>query len=346
MRRNFRRVMTAALVACSAAAMAPSSTAQPPATPTKRPNVLIILVDDLGARDLGVYGSAAYATPRIDRFASQSLVMRQAYAPSPVCSPSRAGLLTGKAPERLGITTWLPGDYPDDRKLVEPPMRDGLAPEEVTLAERFRAAGYRTFLSGKWHLGAGAMGPEAQGFDINLGGGHEGQPPSYYAPYRLSHLRDGPEGEYLTDRQAADTIDFIAQGDKRPFFAFLSFYAVHTPLVTAPGGTADDEARIARIAPATQRYVREGEGWTKLGQDNAVYASMVRRMDMAVGRVLDALDRLRLADDTIVIFASDNGGLSTLYPRRTESRPNGPRPRMRRCAPARAGCMRAAFAFR
>lgn len=301
--------------------------------PKRQPNVLLILVDDLGAPDLPLHGSKTHVTPNLDRFAERARVFDQAYSASPVCSPSRAALLTGKDPVRIGITNYIPGDFPSDRPLVEPPIHKALPLEEVTLAERFRAAGYVTMLSGKWHLGEGRFGPEQQGFEINLGGGRHGQPPSYYSPYKLPTLPDGPVGEYLTDRQASDTIDFIAKNRSRPFFAMLSFYTVHTPLVPAPGGLAAEKARIATL-PQGPAYEREGRGFTKLRQDNATYASMVRSMDAAVGRVLDALAREGVADNTIVIFTSDNGGLSTLDP----THAGGPRPNTPTASrPLRAG---------
>lgn len=280
-------------------------------------NILFILVDDLGAMDLGYTGSSLYRTPNIDRLASQSVVFTQAYASSPVCSPTRAALMTGKNPARLGITTWIPGGEYQDKPLVEPAIPAQLPLSERTIAEILKERGYRTFLAGKWHLGAEGYSPQDQGFDVNVAGGHMGQPPGgYYAPYRNPRLPDGPAGEYLTDRLTDETIRFLEGAGDEPFFAYLSYYTVHTPVQAAPRGSEnlfEEAARNNRSAPGSAER-REGAGRTKLKQDNAAYASMVYALDENVGRLLAALERLHLAADTIVVFTSDNGGLSTLDP--------------------------------
>lgn len=285
----------------------------------RHPNVLLVLIDDLGARDLGYMGSRYYETPNIDAFARSSAQFATAYAPSTVCSPSRAALLTGKDPARLGITTWIPGGEYQNQPLVEPSIPDRLATSETTLAEAFKAGGYRTFFAGKWHLGGPGALPTDQGFDINLGGGEWGQPRhGYFSPYGNPYLSDGPKGEYIEDRLTNETIKFLenAKGSDRPFFAFLSYYAVHTPIHAAPGGDAAHfRAKAAKMARKGQvAEMKEGIGRTKLIQDNADYASMIKAMDGNFGRVLAALDRLELSKNTIVVFTSDNGGLSTLDP--------------------------------
>lgn len=203
---------------------------EPPGSP-KPPNILFILVDDLGWRDLGVYGSEFYETPNIDEFAATGMRFTSAYASSPICSPTRAALLTGKHPARLQITNWIPGDDPGDHRLLGAHNRHQLPLSEVTMADAFAGLGYKTFFAGKWHLGEECHLPEHQGFDINLGGLHKGQPPGgYYSPYNNPRLKDGPTGEYLTDRLTDETIAFIERNRNQPFLAYLSFYTVHTPL--------------------------------------------------------------------------------------------------------------------
>lgn len=285
----------------------------------RQPNILFVLVDDLGARDLGYEGARLNESPNIDAFARSSAQFDAAYSPSPVCSPSRAAILTGKDPARLGITTWIPGGEYQNMPMVEPQIPAHLPLAEVTIAEVLKNAGYRTFFAGKWHLGGQGFLPSDQGFDVNLGGGEYGQPPNgYYAPYKNEYLSDGPKGEYLENRLTDETIKFMesAKDGGKPFFAFLSFYAVHTPIQASPDGSLDYfKRKAAALAQNDEPLERqEGIGRTKLIQDNPVYASMVHAMDGNFGRVLATLDRLDLRKDTIVVFTSDNGGLSTLDP--------------------------------
>ena len=193
------------------------------------PNIVFILADDLGWSDLGVQGSTFYETPRLDQMADEGVRFLNAYASAPICSPTRAALLTGKHPARLGITNWIPGDDPQDRPLRGPPTPGQLPLQEQTLAETLRERGYTTFFAGKWHLGKEGHFPEDQGFDINRGGVHLGRPPGgYYSPYSNIRLEDGPEGEYLTDRLTEEAMVFIEGHQEEPFFLFLSYYAVHT----------------------------------------------------------------------------------------------------------------------
>ncbi|HIQ22621.1 MAG TPA: DUF4976 domain-containing protein [Planctomycetes bacterium] len=283
----------------------------------RRPNFVFFLVDDLGWRDLGCYGSTFYETPNLDRLARSGMRFTDAYASCPVCSPTRASIMTGKYPPRVGITDWIPGRRAKNQKLLGPPIHNQLALEEVTVAEALKEAGYRTFFAGKWHLGGKGFWPEQQGFDINKGGHHRGSPPGgYYSPYNNPALADGPEGEYLTDRLAAESIRFLRQVDDQPFLLYLSFYTVHTPIQACRRHIERFEKKAAALPPMEgPAQIREGEGWTKMRQDHPAYASMVYAMDENVGRVLDALDELRLSDNTVVFFTSDNGGLSTLYRR-------------------------------
>ncbi len=282
--------------------------------PRKRPNFVFFLVDDLGWKDLGCYGSTFYDTPNIDRLAASGMRFTDAYAACPVCSPTRASIMTGKYPARLGITDWIPGQRPKNRKLLAPPIHNQLALGEVTIAEALKEAGYRTFFAGKWHLGGEGFFPEQQGFDINKGGHHRGSPPGgYYSPYKNPKLKDGPAGEYLTDRLTDESIRFLQARGKEPFLLYLSFYTVHTPIQACKRHLETFKKKAEALPPLKgPDQIKERDGWTKLRQDNPAYASMVHAMDENVGRVLDKLDQLGLTETTVVVFMSDNGGLSTL----------------------------------
>ncbi len=283
-------------------------------SPAQQPNFVIVLVDDLGWADVTCnYPESFYETPNIDRMAEQGVRFSQAYAAHPVCSPTRAAIMTGKHPNRVGITDWIPGDAPKDRKLLGPAINNELALEEVTLAEKLREAGYKTFLAGKWHLGDEGFYPEDQGFDINKGGHHKGSPPGgYYSPYKNPKLTDGPEGEYLTDRLTNESIRFMEANRDNPFLLYLAYYTVHTPIEASKKHI--EKYRQKREAAGIEEvpHRQEGEGWTKLLQENAAYASMVAAMDENIGRLMDALRENGLEENTWVIFTSDNGGLSTL----------------------------------
>ncbi len=197
----------------------------------KKPNVVFLLVDDLGWKDLSCYGSSFYESPNIDRLATMGVKFTNAYTPNPVSSPTRAAIMTGKYPSRVGITDWIPGDDPKNRKLRGPEDIHELPLEEVTVAEILKEEGYSTFFAGKWHLGDNEFLPTNQGFDINIGGAHFGSPPGgYYSPYNNPMLEDGPEGEYLTDRLTNESIKFIENNQNNPFYIHLSFYTVHTPI--------------------------------------------------------------------------------------------------------------------
>ncbi len=285
----------------------------------QKPNVLFILVDDLGWNDLGCYGSTFYESPNIDKLAQSAIKFTDAYAAGSVCSPTRAALMTGKHPARIGITDWIPGRGDKGHKLKTPPILDQLPLEEYTMAEAFRDNGYSTFFAGKWHLGDKGFFPEDQGFDINIGGNHTGSPRGgYYSPYKNPQLPDGPKGEYLTDRLASETIKFIENNrkskDKKPFFAYLSFYAVHSP-IQGCNRYVEKLREKAKNLPAApdSGYVKERDAYTKTQQNNPRYASMVYAMDENVGRVIAKLKELGVYDNTIIVFTSDNGGLSTLY---------------------------------
>jgi len=279
-----------------------------------KPNVVFILVDDLGWADLGCYGSTYYETPNIDKLAKNSNLFKNAYSASPVCSPTRASILTGKYPSTVGITDWIPGQRPKNKKLLGPKINNELPLEEITIAEVFKQANYKTFYAGKWHLGGEGFFPEDQGFDINMGGHHMGQPPGgYYSPYKNPKLTDGPEGEYLTDRLTNETIQFIKENKENPFFAYLSYYTVHSPIQANKEYIDKFEKKRLTLKDSIPIFLPENEAFTVQNQSNSSYASMVYALDKNVGKLMKSLEDLKLMDNTIIIFTSDNGGLSTLY---------------------------------
>ncbi|HEY8504251.1 MAG TPA: sulfatase [Gemmataceae bacterium] len=257
------------------------------------PNVVLILADDLGWTDLGCFGSDLHETPNLDRLAAQGTKFTAAYAACTVCSPTRAAILTGKYPARLHVTDWIHGHRRPFARLLPPKWTEHLPRDEVTIAEVLKTAGYATGHVGKWHLGDKQEGwPGAHGFDVNAGGTERGSPPSYFSPYKIPSLPDGPEGEYLTDREAAEAERFIEAHKDGPFFLYLPHHAVHTPIQAKKGLTARYRAKV-----------KPG-----MRHQNPAYAAMVHSLDDAVGRVLDKLEAMKLADRTVVIFTSDNGG--------------------------------------
>ncbi len=287
------------------------------AAQTPKPNIVFFLVDDLGQRDIGCYGSTFYETPNIDKLANEGAKFTSAYAACPVCSPTRASLLTGQSPNRTGVTDYIGAPAPEkwgrNTKLLPAPYSDRLAHEKVTLAEMLKTAGYATFFAGKWHLGPEGWFPENQGFDINMGGLDRGGPyggKKYFSPYGNPRLSDGPEGEHLPDRLANETAKFIGANKDKPFIAYFSFYSVHTPLMAREDLKKKYQEKKQRLG-LEAKWGREAEREVRLVQEHAVYAGMVEAMDAAVGKVLAALDEHGLRDNTIVIFTSDNGGLST-----------------------------------
>jgi arylsulfatase A-like enzyme len=261
-----------------------------------RPNIVLILADDLGWRDLGCMGSQFYETPAIDGLAAKGLLFSRAYASAPVCLPTRAALMTGKSPARLGMTAVFDRDR-GEKPLLPPDWPNELPHDEVTLAEYLREHGYATAIIGKWHLGITEENwPEHHGFDHNVGGTHIGRPPSYFSPYQNPRIADGPEGEYLTERLAAEAVNFIGGRGEQPFFLYFSLFTPHSPL----------EAREEVIGKYREKSPVDE-------QDNPVYAAMITHMDEAVNRVLQALEQEGIAEETLVIFTSDNGGVRTIW---------------------------------
>jgi arylsulfatase A-like enzyme len=278
------------------------------------PNVVLFVADDLGWRDVGFMGSAFYETPNIDGLAASGTVFNQAYSAHPVCSPTRTALMTGRDPARVGITDWIPGYEPDDPQLADPPIPDQLPLEEITLAELFQQAGYATFMAGKWHLGQEeAYWPEHQGFDENSGGHDRGSPPGgYFSPYENPRLDDGPESEFLTERLGRETSNFIRRHAGHPFFVYHAFYSVHTPIQAVPGHIDHylEKSDASGSRPPDIHDPTHGFQ-SRARQDDPAYASMVAAVDDVVGHIMQTLEELGLEDDTIVVFTSDNGGLST-----------------------------------
>lgn len=282
-----------------------------------RPNILFILVDDLGWADLGYTGSQFFETPNVDKLAASGLVFTDAYAASPVCSPSRAAILTGKYPARLNLTDYIPGNRHHgphkNQKLASHPFKLQLDLEEYTIAEAFKDAGYETFFAGKWHISEeDKYYPHHQGFDINKGGNKTGHPAGgYFAPYKNPQLEDDEEGEYLTDRLTDETIGFIKENKDAPFFAYLSFYTVHLPIQGKPEKVEKYRKKRSEMDYSGDAFIKIGETYHKKQQNMPHYAAMVESMDENVGRLLQVLKQESLSENTIVVFTSDNGGMST-----------------------------------
>lgn len=286
-----------------------------------RPNFLFILSDDLGWRDLSVEGSSFYESANIDRIAREGMRFTQGYATCQVCSPSRASILTGKYTPRHGVTDWIGARHGEawreggrHSKLLPPDYEHRLRPTEVTIAEALRRSGYHTFFAGKWHLGGPGSYPEDRGFEINVGGWEAGGPKGgYFSPYANPRLTDGPPGESLPIRLARETARFIEEKRDEPFFAYLSFYSVHSPIQTS----RDRWEKYRRKAVAAgsvaegDRFIFDRMQPVRQVQDCPVYGGMIEAMDDAVGIVLDTLDELGLVENTVVVFTSDNGGVSS-----------------------------------
>jgi len=291
--------------------------------PTSAPlNFVFFLVDDLGWKDLGCYGSSFYETPNVDALAARGMRFTNAYAACPVCSPTRASIMAGKYPARMGTTDYFGAPQPDtlrrrekyDKPLLPARYLDRLPHAEVTLAEALKQAGYATFFAGKWHLGPEGFWPEDQGFDVNRGGITRGGPygpGKYFSPYGNPRLKDGPPGEHLPQRLASEAVKFLRDHREKPFLLYFSFYLVHTPLMTRPELNAKYESKATTVEHEGPRFMPEGRRRARQVQDHAVYGGMVEAMDDAVGSVTKALDELGLTDNTAIIFMSDNGGLST-----------------------------------
>ena len=264
-------------MATASLAIAVTDVAQAADSPSK-PNFLFILIDDLGWPDLGCYGSDFYETPRIDALATSGVRFTNAYSASPVCSPTRAAIMTGQYPSRVDITDWIPGAVAKNPKLIAPEDRDNLDLKETTMAEAFKKKGYETFYAGKWHLGDEGHFPEDQGFDFNKGGHHKGSPPGgYYAPFNNPRLEDKPDDHYLTDRLADESIEFLDYRDaSKPFLLYLSFYTVHTPIQGADKYDAYFTEKAKTLTGSSDPIV-ERDGKTRSRQNHTTLPRLSRR---------------------------------------------------------------------
>ncbi|MFC3880456.1 sulfatase [Algoriphagus namhaensis] len=309
------------LIICIAVSLLISCGSQEKKAPTK-PNVLFILVDDLGYTDVGFMGSEFYETPNLDELASKSAIFTQGYAASAVCSPSRASIMTGRFVSGHGITDWIGAPEKEDwrrynrhTRLLPPEYIHALPAELNTFPELFQQAGYKTFFAGKWHLGSeeDQSLPTAHGFDINVGGFHAGSPANgrYFAPFSNPQMEDYPEekGLNLSMRLAQETSKFIQEHQSESFLAVMSFYAVHGPIQTTEEKWKKYRAKAEQKGIAETGFEMERILPYRKAQDNPVYAGLVEHMDDAVGLVLDKLKELDLMENTIIVFTSDNGGV-------------------------------------
>ncbi|MBT3191457.1 MAG: sulfatase [Verrucomicrobia bacterium] len=295
-----------------------------------QPNIVFILIDDMGWMDLSCQGSTFYETPNIDRLASEGILFSDAYAACPVCSPTRASIMSGKYPARIGLTHFIGGGShckagSERGRLLNAPYVPFLSTEEKSLASAFKQHGYATWHLGKWHLGGEAYWPDRHGFDINLGGCHMGHPSGeghYFPPWQIPTL-DQKEGDgYLTDRLGDEAARLIGESDGTPFFMNMWFYSVHTPIQAKPEKIAKYEAKARAVGLESVNALVEGDYFPaehkktkrlqrRIVQSDPTYAAMIESLDENVGKILAALEEKGIADDTIVIFTSDNGGLST-----------------------------------
>jgi len=285
MNASILRLASCALLAATAAFAQPAHAAPP--------NIIFVLVDDMGWTDLGCFGSKYYETPNIDRLAAQGMRFTDAYSACTVCSPTRASILTGQYPARLHITDWIAGHKRPFAKLSVPDWTLQLSPDIPNVAKALKASGYATASIGKWHLGPEACWPDKQGFDLNVAGCEKGQPPSYFSPYKIPTLADGPDGEFLSDRLTSEALTFIESNKDRPFFLYLPHYAVHTPI----------QAKQAVIEKYTAKQDKNAP------HHNPAYAALVESVDDSVGRLMQKLKQLKLSENTVIVFTSDNGGL-------------------------------------
>lgn len=296
----------------------------------KKPNIIFILVDDMGWKDLGTYGSTFYESPNIDLLAGQGMKFMNAYASCNVCSPSRSSIMTGQYPVHTGITDWIPGRSNFRKpqpylKLIERPFLNNLPKSEITIAQALKRNGYATCFAGKWHLGMEPSSwPLSEGFDYNYGGWSAGNPRAggmngYFSPWNNPKLKNGPKGEFLTDHLTTLTIEFIKKEVKagRPFFADLSFYAVHVPIEAKEKYIEKFKVKAHRLGLDTmQQFVKDapwmqGNFKERMVQSDPVYAGLIYTVDENVGRIMKAIKDLGIDDNTIIVFTSDNGGLST-----------------------------------
>ena len=286
-----------------------------------KPNFIFILIDDLGWKDLGCYGSEFYQTPNLNQLNAEGVCFTDAYAACPVCSPTRASILSGKYPATVGVTNYIAGNTKG--KLIGAPYIHHLPLEEKSLAKALKQGDYNTWHVGKWHLGNAPYYPEKHGFDVNIGGCHWGMPSKgYFSPWEIPTLEDGPDGEYLTDRLTDEAIQLIQNNDGTPFYLNMCYYSVHIPIQAKQKTTQKYEAKAREMGLDKLKAFEEGDFFPcehkknrrikrRLLQSDPVYAAMIEHLDENIGRLLKAVDEAGQTENTVVIFTSDNGGLST-----------------------------------
>ena len=272
------------------AVSATCSPAQSPDADARRPNIVFLLLDDMGYADIGAYGNTYHRTPTIDRLAAEGIRFTNAYAAAPNCSPTRASILTGRWPARTGVTQYLPGNVLPYAKMLQADLPIGLPLDEPILAEPLAKAGYATACIGKWHLGGGDYSPDQRGFGESFASGHVG-PATMFAPYQFT-VPGATDGDYLTDVLTDGAERFIERNQDTPFFLYMSYYSVHAPIEAKPELI---DAYTGRIDPS--------------GRENAAYAAMVEGVDISVRRLMAKLEQLGLEENTAVFFFSDNGGV-------------------------------------
>jgi arylsulfatase A-like enzyme len=281
-------------------------------------NVVFLLVDDLGYMDIGANNPKTfYETPNIDALAASGMRFTDGYAANPVCSPTRYSIMTGRYPSRVDATNYFSGKR--GGQFAPAPLHSDMPLAEVTIAEALKSSGYATYFAGKWHLGpTPQFWPTKQGFDVNIGGHRHGGPwggKKYFSPYGNPRLKNGPAGEHLPKRLATETVKFIEANKDKPFFAYLAFYSVHTPLMGRKDLVKKYRKKAAKISGKEfgdeEQIFGKGTRKVRQLQKHAVYAAMIEAMDDAVGEVLDKLKETGLDKTTAVFFMSDNGGLST-----------------------------------
>ncbi|MCL2741514.1 MAG: sulfatase [Oscillospiraceae bacterium] len=296
-----------------------------------KPNIIFILIDDMGWTDIGCFGSSFYETPNIDALARDGMLFTDAYAACPVCSPTRASLMSGKYPATVGVTDWIDHDYelhPVRASLIDAPYIRHLPLSEKSVASALRDGGYATWHVGKWHLGTEEFWPTNHGFDVNIGGTERGTPgKGYFPPYGIKCFEDGPEGEYLTDRITDEAIRLIKSHDgSKPYYLNLCHFAVHEPIQVKAEDVPKYERKREAMGLDKVTEFEDGEVYPvspedrqlrirrRLVQGHPGYAAMVENLDMNVGRLLEAVRETGGEDDTIVVFTSDNGGVANTEP--------------------------------
>lgn len=300
-------------------------------------NIVFILIDDMGWMDLTCQGSPFYETPNIDKLAQRGVRFKDAYAACPVCSPTRASIMTGRYPARVGVTDWIDWTkryHPCRGRLIDAPYIDHLPPNEVTLAAALREGGYQTWHVGKWHLGDGNFAPDQQGFDVNIGGSRYGCPKTYFAPWTLPNLPDDvPPGTFLDDHLTDNAIRLIeTRDDARPFYLNLWYYLVHTPIQGKPELIDKYKAKRSAMGLEGVTEFEEGEHFPmhhkahqrlkrRLVQSDPVYAAMIETLDTNIGRLMAALEAAGQLDNTLIVFTSDNGGQATSEGSPTTNKP-------------------------